>query len=92
MSLFWKLRLSGIYCFGAGISFSKLQFSVRSEILFDIGSLVCCIGVFRWEELLSILYVTFFILVGGSGWIKMDSGMKLGFGCLFVCKFVCVEL
>ena len=64
MSVFWKLRLSGIYCFGAGIFFSKLQFSVRSEILFDIGSLVCCIGVFRWEELLSILYVMFVTCLG----------------------------
>ena len=37
MSDFWKLRLSGICFFGSGIFISKLQFTVRSEILFDIG-------------------------------------------------------
>ena len=92
VSGFWKLRLSGIYFSGSGIFISKLQFTVRSEIVFDIESYVCCIGVIRWEELLPILYVTFVILVGGSGQIKMDSGMKLGFVCVFVCRFVCVEL
>ena len=90
MSVFWKLRLSGIYCFGAGIFFSKLQFSVRSEILFDIGLLVCCIGVFRREELLSILYVMFVTCLGDL--IKRDSGMELDVVCEFVCRFVCIKL
>ena len=39
VSDFWKLRLSGMYFFGSGIFISKLQlFTVRSEIVFDIGS------------------------------------------------------
>ena len=90
MSVFWKLWLSDIYCFGAGIFFFKFQFSVCSEILFDIGSLVCCIGVFKWEELLSILYVMFVTCLGDQ--IKRDSGMELDVACEFIRRFVCIEL
>ena len=70
--------------------FSKLQFSVRSEILFDIGLLVCCICVYRWEELLSILYVMFVTCLGDQ--IKRDLGMELDVVCEFIRRFVCIEL
>ena len=90
MSDFWKPQLSDIYCFGSGIFISKLQFTVRSEILFDIGLWVYCIGVVRWEEILPILYVMFVIRLGDR--IRRDSGMKLDFVCVFVRKIVCIEL
>ena len=90
MSDFWKPQLSDIYCFGSGIFISKLQFTVRSEILFDIGLWVYCIGVVRWEEILPILYVMFVIRLGDR--IRRDSGMKLDFVCEFVRKFVCIDL
>ena len=90
MSVFWKLRLSGIYCFGAGIFFSKLQFSVCLEVLIDNGSVVCCIGVFRWEESLSTLYVMVVTCLGDR--IKRDSEMELCVVLEVVRMFLCIEL
>ena len=90
MSIFWKLRLSGIFFFEAGIFFSKLQFSVCLEVLIDNGSVVCCIGVFRWEELLSTLYMMVVTCLGDQ--IKRNSGMELNVAWEVVRMFVCIEL
>ena len=90
MSIFWKLRLSGIFFLKLVSFFRNCNFWFAQNFLFDIGSLVCCIGVFRWEELLSTLYVMVVTCLGD--WIKRDSGMELYVLWEFVRMFVCIDL